>query len=115
MLNSAFFREQLLKKREALTLISQTTATGAATVELDQSCVGRLSRMDALQAQSMSQESQRRDRKELVAIEEALQRLDNGGFGDCLECGEAIAPKRLELNPSTTLCISCASQREHYE
>ena len=112
MTNSEHFRERLLKMREELTLISQTTDEAASTVELDQSRVGRLSRMDALQAQSMSQESQRRNSLELIAIARALQRIDRDEFGDCMECGEPIAPKRLELNPTSTLCIACATSRE---
>ncbi|MCW8824848.1 MAG: TraR/DksA family transcriptional regulator [Gammaproteobacteria bacterium] len=106
------YRELLLRERAELTLISETTDEAASTVELDQSRVGRLSRMDALQAQSMSQESQRRNKLELIAIEQALKRIERNEFGDCLECDEPIAPQRLELTPTATLCISCASDRE---
>lgn len=102
------FRKLLMHKQQELDTICQTTAEAASTVELDQSRVGRLSRMDALQAQSMSQESQRRNRQELKAIQQALIRIDNGEFGECSECGEEIAHKRLELNPAATLCIECA-------
>jgi len=106
------FHKLLLQKRERLNAILQTTAEAAATVELDQSRVGRLSRMDALQAQSMSQETQRRNRQQLVDIEKALKRIDNDEFGDCFDCGEMITPQRLELNPTATLCIRCATKRE---
>lgn len=106
------FHKLLLQKREKLNNILQTTAEAAATVELDQSRMGRLSRMDALQAQSMSQESQRRNRQQLVDIEKALKRIENDEFGDCFDCGEIIPPPRLELNPTTTLCIGCATKRE---
>ncbi|MDH3353971.1 MAG: TraR/DksA family transcriptional regulator [Chromatiales bacterium] len=112
MKNRQYFRKILLENREQLMNITQTTANAASTVELDQSRMGRLSRMDALQAQSMSQESQRRDKLELVAIERALQRIDRDEFGECLECGEPIAEKRLELNPTSTLCIRCANDQE---
>lgn len=106
------FRQLLLQRRDALRGLAQTGREAAGTVELDQSKVGRLSRMDALQAQAMSQEGQRRRELELRDIKAALQRLDNGDYGDCLECGEAIALRRLELNPAVPLCIHCASQRE---
>jgi DnaK suppressor protein len=55
-----YFREKLLKLRDELQEIEQTGSEAAQTVELDQSRVGRLSRMDALQAQAMSIESGRR-------------------------------------------------------
>jgi len=82
-------------------------------VELDQTCVGRVSRMDALQGQAMALESQRRRELELRYIAAALQRMDQGDFGCCLECGEAIRYERLEYNPAVPLCITCASAAEN--
>lgn len=112
MVNINQFRKLLLQNRQKLNTILQTTVEAAATVELDQSRIGRLSRMDALQAQSMSQESQRRNEQLLQRIENAMKRIDNNEFGDCFECGEEIAPQRLELNPTSTLCIRCATTKE---
>ena len=112
MVNSDYFRELLVQKQDELNTIRQTTAEAASTVELDQSRVGRVSRMDALQAQSMSQEIQRRNELELLAIEKALKRIEADEFGECFECGEEIAQKRLELTPTATLCIECATKRE---
>jgi DnaK suppressor protein len=51
-------------------------------------------------------------RQELEAIEEALQRLENGSYGLCEVCGHPIEPRRLEIMPETPLCRSCMSQRE---
>ncbi len=51
-------------------------------------------------------------RQELEAIEEALQRLENGNYGQCESCGLAIEPRRLEIMPETPLCRNCQSQRE---
>lgn len=84
------------------------TAGETRPVELDQSRVGRLSRMDAMQAQAMGAENERRRRLELTRLRAALKRLNDGEFGDCLECGEPIAPKRLEHDPGATICIDCA-------
>ncbi len=83
-----------------------------ATVELDQARVGRLSRMDALQAQAMSQEVRRRRERELLAVAAALTRLERGEFGHCLECDEIIGDGRLRHNPAVSLCIRCASAAE---
>ena len=79
---------------------------------LDQQCVGRLSRMDALQSQAMSAETKRRRDQELRRIAAALQRIEEGEFGDCESCGGPIAEARLEIDPSATLCIRCASEAE---
>lgn len=44
----------------------------------------------------------------LTAIDEALERIDAGGYGTCLVCGSEIADVRLETLPATALCRSCA-------
>jgi DnaK suppressor protein len=51
-------------------------------------------------------------RQELEAIEEALQRLENGTYGLCEACGQHIEPRRLEIMPETPYCRNCMSQRE---
>lgn len=51
-------------------------------------------------------------RQELMAIEEALTRLENGTYGICENCGKAIEPRRLEILPQTTLCRDCQALRE---
>jgi DnaK suppressor protein len=50
-----------------------------------------------------------RDRatQQLALVEAALQRLDDGTFGTCRECGQAIAEERMEALPWAALCISC--------
>jgi DnaK suppressor protein len=53
-----------------------------------------------------------RERKLIFKIQEALQRLDNGEYGICEECGEEIAINRLKARPVTTLCIDCKSNQE---
>ncbi|WP_265571133.1 TraR/DksA family transcriptional regulator [Sphingomicrobium nitratireducens] len=82
-----------------------------ATVELDQESVGRLSRMDALQVQAMAQAQSRRRAVQKDRIRAALARIDEGEFGYCLACGEEIAAKRLENDPSVTHCIGCAGNQ----
>jgi DnaK suppressor protein len=51
-------------------------------------------------------------RQELEAIEEALQRLDTGSYGQCESCGLPIEPRRLEIMPETPLCRNCQQLRE---
>jgi RNA polymerase-binding transcription factor DksA len=47
-------------------------------------------------------------RTELVQIERALERIENGIGDECESCGEAIDPRRLQVLPYTTLCVDCA-------
>jgi DnaK suppressor protein len=46
------------------------------------------------------------------AIEDALQRVEQGGYGLCEDCGEEIAPARLHAIPTAVLCVDCQSARE---
>ncbi len=51
------------------------------------------------------------DAKILQAIEEALGRIDKGTYGICRDCGEPIAPARLEAIPWTRVCIKCKEKQ----
>jgi len=106
------FKSLLLKHKAELLEADETGEQAEEIVELDQTRVGRLSRMDAMQAQAMSLETGRRRRQHLVDIEAALERLAEGDFGDCFECGELINPARLSADPTATLCIGCAEALE---
>ena len=106
---AARFKPQLEAELAELRSASQDTAQTRKPVELDQQSVGRLSRMDALQGQAMAQASERQRVAELARIDAAVQRIDAGTYGDCLSCGEEIAPGRLEADPAASLCIACAT------
>ncbi len=106
------FKSILLKLKTELIEVGKTGQQAEQVVELDQSRVGRLSRMDAMQAQAMSVETGRRRRLHILAINSALARIENGDYGDCFYCGEIINPKRLEADPAAKLCISCAEAQE---
>ncbi len=56
-----------------------------------------------------------RERKLLVKIREAIERIDEGTYGICDECGDDISIKRLEARPVTTLCIECKTHQENHE
>jgi DnaK suppressor protein len=106
------FKSALLELKSGLLKAAETCQQAEEVVELDQARVGRLSRMDAMQAQAMSVETGRRRRQHLVEIDAALERIEAGDYGDCLECGENIHPGRIEANPVATLCIGCAEALE---
>jgi len=50
--------------------------------------------------------------REIASFKRALNRLENGTYGECVRCGGEIAAKRLEARPEAALCIACAS-KEH--
>ncbi len=111
-MDSAHFKQRLVTLRAELLEVEESGNEAAGTVELDQSKVGRLSRMDALQSQAIAKEAQQRRSIQKQRIDSALSRLENGNYGLCVRCKEGIDPKRLEFDPSIPLCFDCASKRE---
>ncbi len=101
------FRQTLISLKADIEQLTNDSSEATGTVTLDQSKVGRLSRMDALQAQQMAQEMARRRQIQLQKIESALRRMDAREYGYCLICDEEIMLARLEFDPATTRCIKC--------
>ena len=105
-------RQQLVDRQAALRSEARQGAESTRPVELDQARVGRLSRMDAMQAQAMANASARHRDNELRRVAAALRRMDNGAFGDCLNCFEPIASARLAVDPAASHCLACAEKQE---
>jgi DnaK suppressor protein len=62
--------------------------------------------------QQISFNIRQRELDKLRAIDEALYRIDDGSYGQCEECDEEIAFKRLKTQPFTSLCITHAEEKE---
>ena len=103
-------RQLLLKMKVELQEQEKTFKEDGKPVELDQTKVGRISRMDAIQGQQMALDASRRRQLQLVKIESAFQRIDSGEYGYCLECDEDIDIRRLMVDPTNTHCIECAEK-----
>ena len=99
---------RLHELRTELQAQSEASQDARDTVMLDQTSVGRLSRMDALQGQAMAKAEEERRQLSLKRITAAFQRLERGEYGECIECGEWIATKRLQWDPLVLKCIECA-------
>ena len=117
------FRQQLLSLRQELQTSEEISEEARQPVALDQSMVGRLSRIDAMQGVQMAQEASRRRQQQLVGIVGALVRIDsdlsaeisagnrtNNEYGYCSLCDEDISIGRLNIDPTYVLCIGCADK-----
>lgn len=104
----AGLRRRLERELAALDAEDALGAAAQKVVELDQSSVGRLSRMDALQGQAMAKATGARRAQRRLRIRATFERMDAGEFGYCAVCGEEITPARLELDPTVPSCIGCA-------
>ncbi len=107
------FRQILIERREAILAEADKTVSGLndgkenfpdptdrATVEWDRSFTLRI---------------RDRERKLLIKIDEALERIEEGTFGICDDCGEEIGEARLKARPVTTQCIDCKTAAEARE
>lgn len=90
-------------------IIRSVELSGEASrpVELDQTAVGRLSRMDSLQSQGMARNLREREEATLSLVRRALARIDDGTYGRCEACRDPIAFGRLLIMPEATHCASC--------
>lgn len=104
----AYFRRRLLERKAELEVLVEEAAEASDPVKLDQTSVGRLSRMDAMQGQAMAQETERRRMAEISRIGAALARMDDGEFGFCIVSGDPIPRARLELDPSVSTTVENA-------
>jgi DnaK suppressor protein len=84
----------------------------ARPVTLDQSSVGRLSRMDAMQQQAMAQASLERLGVHRRRVGAALDRLSQGNYGPCCVCGSEIGLERLLSDPAAPFCRDCQEERD---
>ena len=76
-------------------------------VELDQQLIGRLSRMDSIRDKEMTKANITRRNQRKSQLLEVLKRLKVGDFGFCIDCGDEIDIRRLEINPIVQKCLSC--------
>lgn len=90
----------------------EINAKSCATVELDQSRLGRLTRMDAMQQQKIAEASRENLKLRLKQIEAALKNIQHNDYGWCKICGEAIGYKRLKVRPESLICVDCKQHSE---
>jgi DnaK suppressor protein len=104
-------QSRLLEIKDELEAMLVSSEEGAKPVDLDQP-IGRLSRMDALQQQSMVQAGRQNAQQRLQRIQTALALFDRDEYGYCRLCEEPIGFARLQAQPEAPLCLECQGARE---
>lgn len=110
----ARFREILTQRRKDILRNAQRTLSEDMTLDSDD----LPDEMDLASTEYLHAFTFRlrgREKSYLTKIDKAIERIDNGTFGICEECGEPISPKRLEARLETTLCIRCKEDQEREE
>ena len=104
------FRQRLLDLRSELQDLEALSTDARKPAELDQSMIGRLTRVDAMQATQMAQAASRRRQQQLARIRGALARIDSDDYACCPLCDEDISIGRLGIDPAYSLCVHCAEK-----
>ncbi|PLX68041.1 MAG: hypothetical protein C0603_07985 [Denitrovibrio sp.] len=99
--------KQIIEDEIASLKLTITSLTESVKPISTDTAIGRLSRMEAIQAQSIAQSNLRSKKMRQQRLEEALLRLNRGNFGICSVCEEDISDKRLKIAPESTVCMDC--------
>jgi DnaK suppressor protein len=99
--------ERRLRKLERLL----TSRGDTRSLEIDQSAVGRLSRIETLQNQGLTQDLAERERTQREELLQALKRIEQGDFGRCSGCQRPIDLERLLVFPEARTCCGCQGAR----
>lgn len=108
------FKKLLTEQRDELQGNVRRTLTGDIHVDPDDFP----DEMDAASSEVNLQFTGRlREREQglIGKIEAALEKIDEGSYGECMKCGEDIGVKRLKARPVAELCIECKSEQEQLE
>ena len=106
--DKAHVKDVIAAKIAELTLVVESDANAHEQIELDQTRVGRLARMDAVQHHAIAQAQGDRAAKQLQLLELLLSKVDDEDFGECHYCGEDIPVGRLLIRPESLRCVECA-------
>ena len=105
------YRDRLLERREGL--FRQVTEAEMSSRERDLEATQDPADMAAnAYTKELLISMSANDRGLLALIDEALHRIETGGFGDCVNCGEPVLEKRLEAVPWARFCLKCQDLQE---
>jgi DnaK suppressor protein len=106
-------KEQLLRLRAEL--FREVSESYATCRELGQDGVADIGDMSAnAYSRDVLFNLSETQRKQILDIDAALERIAKGEYGICMKCGEEIAPRRLEVRPFSRYCIDCKSDIEKF-
>jgi DnaK suppressor protein len=108
------FRKILDDSKKAVLSSARKTLAEEATFDTDD-LPDEIDLASSEYQQSMVFRMRDREKYLLEKIQKALERIDDGTFGTCEQCGDEISAKRLEARPVTTLCIRCKEEQEKEE
>jgi len=112
MINVDEYRRRIEAELLAVEQALAQADAAAATVMLDQSSVGRLSRMDAMQQQAVAAGLRGRLASQKLKLKSALDRVKAGAYGLCCQCETELDADHLDSDPAAVFCADCSMERE---
>lgn len=109
----AYFKDLLLKRLDELYSEAEKTVAGLTVKE--ENFPDPTDRATAESDRNFMLNLRDRERKLIIKIRETLQKIEDGRFGQCEECGDDIGIERLKARPVTALCIECKRKQEAAE
>lgn len=104
-------RDALVALADELVELLDSSTEMSKPVDLDEP-IGRVSRIDAIQQQSMVKAGRQRAELRLRVVRAALALDADDEYGYCRGCDDPIGYKRLKVRPETPFCVSCQSELE---
>ncbi len=108
-----YFKDLLTKKKEVL--IAEASKTIVDMSDDEETFPDPTDRASLETDRNFLLRIRDRERKLILKIDEALERIEDGTFGICELCGDDISDERLKARPVTTLCIDCKTDSEEKE
>lgn len=109
------FKEILLAERKKLMANAKTTMEDSIEQVKADNVLDEGDEASAEAEVSMLYRLRDRERYLFKKIDKALEKIEDGTFGTCEECGDDIGVKRLEARPVTDLCVKCKEDEEQRE
>jgi len=106
------FRQKLLEKRTELISVVQKTEDYGRQVNTEAEGMDLADKASSSYTKEFMFSKSDGDRQLLQEVVDALRRLDEGEFGDCMNCGEEVNRKRLEAVPWSPFCLNCQEKAE---
>lgn len=103
----AALKDRLERRLAELDGALRESADAARPVQLDQTSVGRLSRMDALQQQATRLGLREGFARERRRVQAALERIRDARYGRCCACEDELSSERLHADPAAPFCMDC--------
>ncbi|MFT4579919.1 MAG: DnaK suppressor protein [Nitrospinales bacterium] len=97
--------EEILTQKHLIESFTETSKPVAPD-----NAIGRLTRMEAISSQAISESSLNSSKAKLEQLKKALEKIDLPEFGICIRCANAIPQGRIMLMPESAVCVTCAEK-----